>query len=141
MKDVFSLKMDEIRRVKVPLEILVRELRWENEHRNLTRTDSPKAFKNLGLLWNLLKKCSSLFEEDEAFENEAGDNEPTQGVKELRRTVTKQLNVVCDLLTKPLGDHKIRERIDDAYKVASKICEEDIQKLVVDLEAVSECFK
>ncbi len=129
--------MDDICRAKVPLRILVRELRWENEHRKLTGTESPRALENLGILWKLFKECSSLFQEDEALQDKLGDEETVVKVKELRQTVTTELNKAYELLTESLGGDRIVNRIDAAHKVASNICEEAVLKLEVELDTLS----
>lgn len=136
VKDAISRNIEEIGRASVPTRILVRELEWEEEHRGAAGTESPEAFENLGELWRLLKECSSLFQEDKGLEEELGNSEQARKIKELRRTVARELNRAYELLTTPLRGDRIVERIAGAHRAANKISGGAIAELAAELEAL-----
>lgn len=140
MKEAIRRDMAEVRRVRLPLEILARELRWEEEHVEVTGAESSEGLANLGVLWGALKQHSSLFENDVLTRNAGGD-ELVEKVAELRGSIMKRLNTVYKLLTEAETDHTIAKRIKDASSIASEICKKGIPRLAADLKALSEYFK
>ena len=141
VKDTIGSITDKVRRLKIPLDIYRRELGWEKEHIAVTGREDPQALNNLSSLWHIFKNCSSIFRENQAFNNACGDGEIEYEIVQLRQAVMEKLNKICELLTPSTTVGNISKAVTDAYELASQSCVDYVPKLTATLKNASERLK
>jgi hypothetical protein len=129
--------ISEVRSSKDALEDLVRELSWEIEYNLRTGTDNPVAFRNFALLFNLLRSSCPLFHPDPALRDELSNEPSADVIEQLRYDIAVQLNRTHELFTRNSVESTLKERISEVHRILSEICEENIPKLQLSLNALS----